>query len=420
MLRLVLRTCVTVCAALVLVGAPAVQAKELTGELEIYSWWAGEDALALESLIKLYSARYPGVKIVTAKDKDGSDAEARAVLNTRMASSQPPDSFQAHAGQELISSWVKANRVEDLTALYKKQGWLKAFPEGVLKSVGSAKGIWSVPMNIHRANVLWYVPANLQQWGVRVPKSWEEFLEIAPQLKEKGVVPLALGESWTANHLWEAVALAGMGPENWEALWAGKLAFDSPIVVKTWLKFGRILEFTNADASSLNWRQATDMVSEGKAAFYVMGDWAANYLNTTKKLEPSTGFAWAASPGTDGQFLFMSDSFGLAKGVKHREAALAWLRLLGSREGSDAFNAAKGSLPARTDSDRSKYTVYAKSAAADFGKHRVLGSMVHGVAANQGFMDDFSAVMQTFLESRNAIAAAKATQQVAVKNGIIR
>ncbi len=418
MKRLVVRACVAVCAALLLTGIPTVQAKDLTGQLEIFSWWAGDEGPALQALIDLYAVQHPDVEVINATVTGGSGVNAKAVLKTRMLGGEPPDSFQVHAGQELIGTWVKADRMEDLTPLFQEQGWMNAFPEGLIKNIGTDKGIWSVPVNIHRSNVLWYIPANLEKWGIKAPTSWDEFFAVAPQLKEKGIVPLALAENWTVNHLWESVALAAMGPENWDALWAGKLAFDSPEAMKAWELFGKVLEFTNADASSLSWQQATDMVVDGRAAFNVMGDWAAGYLSTTKKLAPNSGFGWAASPGTGGQFMFLADSFGLPKGATHRDTALAWLALLGSREGSDAFNPLKGSISARTDSDLSKYNAYGQSAAADFGKDRIVGSLAHGVTANEGFMNDFASVMEMFLKSRNAMATAKAAQQIAAKNGI--
>ena len=406
------------CAALLLLSAPVVSAKELSGKLEIFSWWAGDEGPALQALIDQYKAANPKVEVVNATVTGGSGVNAKAVLKTRMLGGEPPDSFQVHAGQELIGTWVKADRMEDLTFLFKEQGWLDAFPAGLVKQIGTDTGIWSVPVNIHRSNVVWYVPDNLKKWGITAPASWDEFFAVAPKLQEQGVVPLALAENWTVNHLWESVALAALGADNWDAVWAGKLAFDSPEGVKAWELFGKVLQYTNQDASSLSWQQATDMVVDGRAAFNVMGDWAAGYMSTTKKLAPGSGFGWAASPGTGGQFMFLADSFGLPKGAPNRDNVIAWLSLLGSREGSDAFNPLKGSISARTDSDLSKYNDYGKSAAADFGKDRIVGSLAHGVTANEGFMNDFASVMEMFLKSRNAAAAAKAAQQIAVKNGI--
>jgi glucose/mannose transport system substrate-binding protein len=402
----------------ILLPATSVCAKDLSGELEIFSWWAGDEGPALEALISLYKQRHPHVKVINATVTGGSGVNAKAVLKTRMLGGEPPDSFQVHAGQELIGTWVKAQRMEDLTFLFKKEGWMKSFPEGLVKLIGTEEGIWSVPVNIHRSNVCWYIPANLKKWNVSPPKTWDDFFKMAPGLKANGVVPLALAQNWTANHLWESVALAAMGPDQWEALWAGKLAFDSPQGVKAWQLFGKVLDFTNDDASSLSWQQAVDMVVEGRAAFNVMGDWAAGYLSTTKHLAPGSGFGWVPSPDNEGEFMFLADSFGLPKGAPHRDNAIAWLELLGSREGSDAFNPLKGSISARTDSDLSKYNAYAKSAAADFGKDRIVGSLAHGVMANEGFMNDFAAVMEMFLKSKNAAMTAKAAQQIAVKNGI--
>ncbi len=394
------------------------QAKDLSGQLEIFSWWAGDEGPALEALIDVYKTKNPKVEVVNATVTGGSGVNAKAVLKTRMLGGNPPDSFQVHAGQELIGTWVMADRMEDLTPMFKEQGWLDVFPEGLVKLIGTDKGIWSVPVNIHRSNVLWYIPSKLKEWGVEAPKTWDDFFKIAPMLKEKGVVPLAIAQNWTHNHLWESVALASLGAEKWNALWSGKLAFDSPEGIKAWELFGKVLEYTNDDASSLSWQQAVDMVVDGRAAFNVMGDWAAGYLSTTKKLAPVTGFGWMASPGTTGEFMFLADSFGLPKGVKNLDNAKAWLEVLGSKEGSDAFNPLKGSISARTDSDLSKYNDYAKSASADFGKDVIVGSLAHGVTANEGFMNDFASVMEMFLKTKDAKMTAKAAQQIAVKNGI--
>jgi glucose/mannose transport system substrate-binding protein len=418
MKRTILSVFFAIAAAMLLLGPQTTRAADLSGQMEIFTWWAGDEGPALQALIDLYNKKHPGVELVNATVTGGSGVNAKAVLKTRMLGGEPPDSFQVHAGQELIGTWVMADRMEDLTPLFKEQDWMNSFPEGLIKNIGTDKGIWSVPVNIHRSNVAWYVPANLEKWGVKVPASWDDFFAIAPKLKEQGVVPLALAQNWTANHLWESVALASLGADNWDAVWAGKLAFDSPEGIKAWELFGKVLEFTNQDASSLSWQQATDMVVDGRAAFNVMGDWAAGYMSTTKKMVPGSGFGWAASPGTTGQFMFLADSFGLPKGAPNRDNALAWLALLGSREGSDAFNPLKGSISARTDSDLSKYNDYAKSAAGDFGKDRIVGSLAHGVTANEGFMNDFASVMEMFLKSRNAEAAAKAAQQIAAKNGI--
>ncbi|MBO8142306.1 MAG: carbohydrate ABC transporter substrate-binding protein [Firmicutes bacterium] len=396
----------------------AASAAAQSGQLEIFSWWAGDEGPALEALIERYESLYPDVDVINATVTGGSGVNAKAVLKTRMLGGDPPATFQVHAGQELIGTWVLAERMEDLTFLYEQEGWFDVLPEELIKLLSTEDGIWSVPVNIHRSNVMYYIPENLEKWGVDVPKTWDEFLTIAPKLQAQGIVPLSLGENWTVIHLWESVALAVLGPDGWESLWAGELSWTSPEVVETWELLGRILEYTNSDAPSLTWQQATDMIVDGEAAFNIMGDWASGYMSTTLGLEAGTGFGWAPSPGTEGIFMMLADSFGLPKGSPNREATLAWLRTVGSREGQDIFNPLKGSISPRLDSDLSLYDTYGRSAARDWQNSRIVGSLQHGVVANERFMNDFATVMEIFLSSRNAVAASNAAQAVAAQAGI--
>ena len=392
----------------------------VAGDLEIFSWWAGDEGPALEALIDLYEEMYPDVTVENATVTGGAGVVARAVLRTRMLGGQPPDTFQVHAGDELILTWVVANRMEDLTWLFEQEGWFDVFPQDLIELSSTADGIWSVPVNIHRSNVMWYVPENLEAWGVEVPETWDDFLAVCPAIQAEGVTPLSLGEAWTQIHLWESVALAVLGPERYSQLWTGEFAFDEPAAVEVWELFGEILACTNPDAAGLAWQQATDRLVDGEAAFNIMGDWAAGYMYTTLELEPGVDFGWAASPGTDGIFMVLSDSFGLPVGAANRDNAIEFLRVAGSLEGSDAFNPLKGSLSPRTDSDLSIYNDYIRSAAADFAVDRQVGSMAHGTAANERFMNDFAQVIEIFLDTGSPEAAASAAHVVALQSGIGR
>ena len=172
------------------------------------------------------------------------------------------------------------------------------------------------------------------------------------------------------------------------------------------------------DASGLSWQQATDRMLAGQAAFNIMGDWAAGYLTTTKKLKPGTDFAWTASPNTNGTFIMLADSFGLPKGAKDRTEVMNWLKVIGSKQGQDTFNPLKGSIAARTDSDLSKYSVYSQSAAKDWKSKVIVGSMVHGAAANEAFTSGFGSINDAFVSNRDAKAAAQASQDLATKSRI--
>jgi len=408
--------------ALMAVGLVSAQDQSLDGELEIFSWWAGDEGPALEALIALYNTQFPDVEVINATVTGGSGVNARAVLKTRMLGGDPPDSFQVHAGEELTGTWVVADRMEDLTFMFEENGWFDVFPQDLIDLITYEGGIFSVPVNIHRSNVMWYVPENLESWGISAPTTWAEFLEVCPAIQAEGVTPLVVGESWTVNHLWESVALGVLGPEGWNGIWTGETLPNGPEMIEVFSTFGEILECTNIDedAAGLSWQQATDKVLNGEAAFNIMGDWAAGYMTTTKGLVPGEDFGYAASPDTAGEFMWLSDSFGLPSEVPNRDNAIAWLETLGSLEGQNAFNPLKGSIPARLDAVADApdlYNAYLQSAAADWSENMLVGSLAHGTAANERFMGEFGQVIEIFRQTENPAAAANAMAAICVQSG---
>jgi len=393
-----------------------------SGELEIFSWWAGDEGPALEALIALYAEQYPDVEVINATVTGGSGVNARAVLKTRMLGGEPPDSFQVHAGEELTGTWVVANRMEDLTELYEANGWFDAFPADLIDTITYEGGIYSVPVNIHRSNVMWYNPASIEEWGIEVPATWADFLAVCPTIQEAGVTPLIIGEAWTVNHLFESVALGVLGAEGWNGIWDGSTDPTGEAMVGVFDTFGEILACSNIneDAAGLSWQQAIDEVVAGNAAFNIMGDWAAGYMTTTLELVPGEGYGYAPSPDTAGNFLWLSDSFGLPLDAPNRDATVAWLSLLGSVEGQNAFNPLKGSIPANLDAVSASpdlYNDYLLSTADDWSSNTLVPSLVHGTAANERFMGDFNQVMEIFLQSGSSEAATQAFAVVCAQSG---
>lgn len=409
----------TIIGALLMVGVVTAQDG---GQLEIFSWWAGDEGPALEALIELYNAEYPNVEVINATVTGGSGVNARAVLKTRMLGGNPPDSFQVHAGEELTGTWVVAGRMQDLTSLYEENGWFEAFPSDLIDLLTYEGGIYSVPVNIHRSNVLWNNPTVLADNGIEVPTTWDEFFVACETLQAAGITPLVVAEAWTVNHLWESVALGVLGADGWNGIWTGETDVAGEGMVEVWDTFGRVLECTNIndDAAGLSWQQATDQMVAGEAAFNIMGDWAAGYMTTTLGLEPGVGYGYSATPDSGGVFMLLSDSFGLPEGIANPENTIAWLSLLGSVEGQNAFNPLKGSIPANVNAVEAApelYNAYLLDAAADFSSDTLVGSLAHGTAANERFMGDFNQVMEIYLQSGDATATATAMQAVCVQAG---
>lgn len=398
----------------------ALAQEDPSGELEIFSWWTGggEEA-GLNALIARFQEMYPNVTVINSAVAGGSGVNARAVLTTRMLGGDPPDTFQVHAGEELNALWVAAGLMQPLNDIYEANGFMEQFPQGLLDLITDEAGnIYVVPVNIHRSNVMWYVPANLEQWGVSVPATWDEFLTTCATLQEQGVTPITIGENWTQVHLWESIALGTLGVEAYNGLWDGTTNWTSPEVVNTFTVLGQVMDCANDDMNALTWQDASQRVANGEAAFNIMGDWAAGYYIVDLALEAGTGFAWAPSPGTAGTFMMLSDTFGLPVGAPNPGAVRAWLGFLGTAEAQDIFNPLKGSLPANTTADISNpdlYNAYFQSAYTDWTTNEIVGSLAHGLVASPAFSNGFANIIATFQSDRDAENAAVTAATLALQ-----
>lgn len=97
---------------------------------------------------------------------------------------------------------MAADQLESLNFLYEQNGWMDVMPETLIPLISQDGEIFSVTVNIHRANVLWYNPKILAANGIEVPATLAEWFTAMDTLQAAGVLPLALGEQWTAMHLY--------------------------------------------------------------------------------------------------------------------------------------------------------------------------------------------------------------------------
>jgi glucose/mannose transport system substrate-binding protein len=403
---LVLAACGQAAPAAAPTAAPAAPAAEPTAapaapaggkKLEIFSWWTnGGEATGLAEMYKVFEAKNPGVEIINATVAGGAGTNAKTVLKTRLQGGQPPDSWQVHAGKEL-TAYVDASQMEPLTAFFTEQGFDKVMPALLLEQITYKGDIWSVPVNIHRSNVLWFNLKVFSDNGLTAPKTVDEFFTVAEALKGKGITPLAVGgkDKFETPHLFESVLLATFGQADYAKLWTGEIKWDDARVAQAAETAKRMLEYSNPDRSSLGWSDAMQLVLDGKAGMTIMGDWAHGYA-LSKGVKPNVDYGYVPAPGNDGVFMWLSDSFGLAKNAPNPEQARAWLAVCGSKEGQDAFNPKKGSIPARTDADKSLYDEYLVYSIDRFAADKLAPSVVHGAAAPEAYMTEYGNALNVF------------------------
>lgn len=153
------------------------------------------------------------------------------------------------------------------------------FPADVIDIISYEGEVYSIPVNIHRSNVMWYSPKLFAQFNLQPPKTMADFFRVAEVFKANGIPALALGDNeiWAATHLLESVILANVGPDKYNALWEGKVKWNDAQVRSALNDFAKMMGYINRDHAALANMDAAGYVAEGKAAMNVMGDWAAGY-----------------------------------------------------------------------------------------------------------------------------------------------
>lgn len=394
------------------------------GKLEVFSWWtSGGEAAALQSLFDAYKTTNPDIEIVNATVAGGGGSAARGVLQTRLAGGTPPDTWQVHPGFELIGQYVESNFVAPLTDLYKANGWFDVTPKALIDLMSSGENVYQVTVGVHRGNGFWYNKKLLEKNGITVgaAMSVDEFFTIAEKLKAAGVTPLCVGDSgiWATAQLLENTLVGVLGPEKYNGLWNGSVAFDSEDVKKAIGVYGKMLDYQNSDHSALSWDQAIKKVIEGACAFSSMGDWAyGEFANA--KLKDNEDFGWVSHPGSEGSFVVVADGFVMANRGPNPEANKAWLETIGSKEAQEAFNPLKGSICARTDCDRAKFGAYHNWSMDSFGKDALVPTLVHGSAAPADFQQSFNDAVTSFVVDRNVEAMSSALVSAAKASGFAK
>jgi glucose/mannose transport system substrate-binding protein len=397
--------------------------KPATGKLEIFSWWtSGGETQALDYLYSDFKALNPAVEVINSAITGGtsSGGNMKAVLQTRMQGGDPPESFQIHLGHELIDNHVVAGRMEALDTLYTDEGYAAVFPPSLIAIASYQGKPYSVPVNIHRANVLWYNLSMFKDIGQDgPPKDWNEFMAVGDKLKAKGVSALGLAENapGPSAELFESMlqGASSFGPDGYRGLFTGATSWSDPKLLATLNVFVKLIPYFNPDFTSVAWADINKLLENKKVAMMVMGDWTPGVLWS----DGFTDFGWGDCPDAPMTYSMLSDSFGLPKIVKNRDAAIAWLKVCGSKHAQEGFNFYKGSIPARTDADLSQYTPYHKWAQKAWTdpKTQIVPSIVHGAAAADAFNVSFQTAINILATKKDAAQAQAALVKAAKTAG---
>ncbi|WP_010627772.1 extracellular solute-binding protein [Halomonas sp. KM-1] len=402
--------------ALATAAAASLTFSAQAAEVEVLHWWtSGGEARAANVLKELMEAEGYGWEDFAVAG--GGGETAMTVLKSRAMSGNPPSAAQIKGPE--IQEWGELGLLGELDEVAGAEGWDELLPPTVADVMRHNGSYVAVPVNVHRVNWLWANPQVLEAAGVEMPTTLDELFEAGEAIREAGFIPLAHGgQAWQDATVFESVLLASGGTEFYQQAMVelDPEALGSERMIEALETFKRLRELMDADMSGRDWNIATSMVIEGSAGMQLMGDWAKGEF-TAAGLTAGEEYLCAAAPGTQDAFTFNIDSLAMfrVEGAE-REAQQALARLVLEPTFQEAFNLAKGSIPARPDLDMSEFDQCAQQSMDDFQRTAEEGglvpSMAHGMAVRADVQGAIFDVVTNYFNSRDMAAEEAARRMV--------
>lgn len=367
-------------------------------QVEVITWWtSGVEKTALHNLAAKFTADNPGLEFINASVDGEGGAHARDAIAARLAADNPPDSFQSTAGGAL-TDYIANGDLQDLSTFYADNGLTDVYRSDLLDLLTVEGKIYSVPIDIHRVNMLWANNRLLTEAGVDPadpPRNIDAWLADLEKIRGSGVeFPLVLGDELMQVQLFESVLLADLGAVEYQNLWKSANDWESAALLAAIDHYSLLLGFTDRRDRSEDWESAGRQVVQGDAAYILVADYVLSSFQRSG-FTP-TQYSAMPTPGTVGVFDFLANSFTMPVGTVHPEATRAWLLTVASAAGQKTLSFTKGSIPARSDTVKGDYPPYQQSAIESLQLDTVVPSLAHGVAANPSWTAAITAAVVKF------------------------
>ena len=234
--------------------------------------------------------------------------------------------------------------VKDLTPFLKADGIFDDYaPTTTAPQIGGFLG--ELPNGITATSMMFVNAKVLRENGLEVPKTYDDLKAMVPVLNAKGieVIQMDCKDGWVMQSCLFSLLVGRFGGADWyDRLAAGEIDFEDEWFTKALTVLDNLYKdgIINRNTLSIGYGSGRGDFANGKAAFYIDGDWACGSFQT----DITTGqalFAPAAQetdvelmnfPALDGEIVHESNSVVVGTGwamsadipAGSKEEAAAW------------------------------------------------------------------------------------------------
>lgn len=335
--------------ALTLGAALLLSTSAFAQDKRVVTWNADYDPIPLaaaEALIADFEAANPEIDVQLTN----FDHEAYKNAIRNFLTADPPDLANWYAANRM-RPFVEAGLFADISDLWASEGLTEALASSLPSMTIDGKQ-WGIPYTYYQWGIYYNRDAYAAA-GVEVPGpegvTWDQFLANCEKFKAAEIDCVTTGSSalWPVAGIFDYVSLRTNGYQFHSDLAAGKISWTSPEARAVFENLGKLQPFITENHAAIDWQDAAAIFVQGKAANYVMGNFAVGVFKEGGMTNDNLGFMVfpEITPGIARAEEAPTDTIHLTSGAQNPEDAKLFLAYMASAEAQTKWNAAVGQLP---------------------------------------------------------------------------
>lgn len=281
--------------------------------------WQTEISEQIQAVIDDFQAEYPWI---TVEQEIVPTSDWSSVTAARIAGNDAIDVIGVQPKCDGVSgspAFYENNFLMDLGSL----ACVANFDESVLNDEVRCDGVLtSLPISSQTMCVYYNVDM-FNEYGIKVPTTWSEFMTACETLKQNGVAPMALGgkDGWPCVNmtiqLLSSDVFQTVGFDVYEKVWNGEMTYENSGWGNALDRYVEMTEngywYENPLATS--YADAPVIFATGKCGMYEDGSWSSVQISDC---EPDFEVGVFALNGTENAYDLQPVKYGMTVGIANR------------------------------------------------------------------------------------------------------
>jgi alpha-glucoside transport system substrate-binding protein len=194
--------------------------------ITVMSLWGGSEQESFQKVLDAFKAKTG----VTA-NFDSQRTNYSTVLQTRISGGNPPD-VAIIPGIGFLRQFARQGSLKKVSDIIDVNAIKGNYPPGILE-IGQVDGTqYAIMVKFNSKSTMWFRPDKFKTLDVKPPTDFAGFTKLLGDIKAKGTAPMGLGaaDSWTLTDWFENIYAKQAGPDKYDQLFSGKLAWSDASV----------------------------------------------------------------------------------------------------------------------------------------------------------------------------------------------